>query len=56
MNQGETEINSLKMGFASVPTFNPIKSEVEIISIKTPKNRNKTGKSIEYVNVKKMTL
>jgi hypothetical protein len=56
INQIDIEINSLKITFASVPTFNPTKREVDIISKKTAKNNNKTGKSIVYVNLNILTL
>ena len=49
-NQIDIGISSFKIKFASVPTFNPTKREVDIISKKTPKNKNKTGKSIVYTN------
>jgi hypothetical protein len=51
MNQIDIEISSLRIGFASVPAFNPQKREVEIMSKKTAKNNNKTGKSIVYVSL-----
>ena len=56
INQNDIEIRSSKMKFASVPTFNPTKKDVDIISKKTAKNKNKTKKSIVYVNVYNLIL
>lgn len=56
INQIDIEIKSFKIKFASVPTFNVTKREVDIISKKTAKNNNKTGKSIVYVNLCDMSL
>lgn len=51
INQIVIEINSPKIGFASVPAFNPTKRDADIISKITAKNNNKTGESIVYVNL-----
>jgi hypothetical protein len=56
INQIDIGISSFKMKFASVPTFNPTKRDVDIISKKTAKNKNTTSKSIVYVNVYNLIL
>jgi hypothetical protein len=56
INQIDIETRSFKIKFASVPIFNPTKRKVEIISNETAKNKNKTRKSIVYVNLYNLIL
>ena len=56
INQIDIGINSFKIMCDSVPAFNTTKSMVDIISKKTPKNRNITGKSIVYVYLYTLNL